>query len=348
MPHIPDPSQFTMSFGDHLEDLRKRLLMSIVFPLPVFIGLFFVSEKIIGWILLPAYRALEANGFPPEMQVLSPPEFILAQLKISFIGALVLTAPWILYQAWLFVAPGLYTHERRFIYVLLPGSAILTVAGVTLLYWVMLPLMLHVLVAFGANLDVNLGRPMDPAVKAVLDRGGEIETRALPPASPSAGDIWLLVPELKLQVALPEGDAADAEIVVIDVMRNPKGQLDQRYRISFVIDFTLLLLLGIIVAFQLPLVLMLLGWMGLATAPGLRSQRRMALAICGLASAILTPADAVSMVMMLVPLYGLYELGILLVLLLPASVVAEGRFAKKTPTVTPKPTAVSRDEGDVE
>jgi sec-independent protein translocase protein TatC len=102
--------------------------------------------------------------------------------------------------------------------------------------------------------------------------------------------------------------------------------IDQTFRVSWVVSFTLVLMLGIVVAFQMPLVILLLGWLGLASAPWLRARRRYALAICGLISAMITPADAVSMVIMLLPLYGLYELGILLLVLFPASAVAEGRW----------------------
>jgi sec-independent protein translocase protein TatC len=87
-------------------------------------------------------------------------------------------------------------------------------------------------------------------------------------------------------------------------------------------------MLGIVIAFQMPLVILLMGWMGLASADWLRAKRKYALVICAVVSAMITPADAVSMVMMLVPLYALYELGILLMVLAPASAVAQGRLTR--------------------
>ncbi|MDP6891167.1 MAG: twin-arginine translocase subunit TatC, partial [Phycisphaerales bacterium] len=86
----------------------------------------------------------------------------------------------------------------------------------------------------------------------------------------------------------------------------------------------LALLLGVSLAFQLPLVMLLGGWLGLLTAAMLRSKRRWALLVCGIVAAITTPADAFSMLLMLIPLYGLYEFGILLVAILPADRVARG------------------------
>jgi sec-independent protein translocase protein TatC len=91
----------------------------------------------------------------------------------------------------------------------------------------------------------------------------------------------------------------------------------------------LLLMLGIVIAFQMPLVILLMGWVGLVTADGLRSKRKYALLICAAVAAVITPADALSMLMMLVPLVALFELSILLLIFAPASAVAEGIVLKR-------------------
>ena len=86
----------------------------------------------------------------------------------------------------------------------------------------------------------------------------------------------------------------------------------------------MLLILAISIAFQMPLVILLLGWVGIVRIETLRTKRKYALFICGVIGAVITPPDALSMLMMLVPLYGLYELGIILLVLAPAQAVAEG------------------------
>ena len=321
MRRVPtDPADHTMSFGDHLEELRRRILYALAAPIPLFIIIFFFSDTLVEWLLLPVHDVLASHDLPTDLQVLSPPEFLLAKLKLSLIAAIVLTTPWIIYQAWRFVAPGLYQQERRFIYVLFPGSFILSIAGLLLLYFVMLPLMLHVLVMFGAN--VNLGPGPDEQMQLALTAVEEIPVRAAPAAAPQAGDVWLLVPQMRLYVALANDEGV---IVPTLVPRSFSGQIAQTFRVSYVLNFTLVLMLGIVVAFQMPLVILLLGWMGLASTEWLRARRKYALVICGVISAVVTPADAASMIIMLVPLYGLYELGILLLVLAPASAVAEGR-----------------------
>jgi sec-independent protein translocase protein TatC len=79
------------------------------------------------------------------------------------------------------------------------------------------------------------------------------------------------------------------------------------------------------IAFQLPMVMLLLGWLGIVTPAWLRKNRKYALLILGIISAMITPQDAVSMLMMLVPLYLLYELGIALIVWVPAARVAGKR-----------------------
>ncbi len=324
----------TMSFGDHLEELRKRLFLALAPLLPLFIVAFFLSDTLMDWLLLPVFDVLAQHELPPDLQVLSPPEFLLAKLKLSLIAAVIFSAWWLIYQVWLFVAPGLYQHERRFVYFLLPGSMILTILGVALLYFVMLPLMLHVLVMFAAEADIGPGQVQrDAVVQQYLDDTGEIPSRVSHPEAPVAGEVWQLVPENQLFVAV-----ADEEGLIESqrVMPLSGGGIEQSFRVSFVISFALVLMLGVVIAFQMPLVIVLLGWMGLVSTDWLRKHRRYAMVICGVISAIITPADAASMVIMLLPLYGLYELGILLLFLAPASAVAEGtvmglRFGRQGP-----------------
>ena len=170
-----------MSFGDHLEELRRRMVYALAAPIPLFIIIFFFSDTLVEWLLLPVYDVLRAHDLPTALQVLSPPEFLLAKLKLSLIAAIVLTTPWIIYQGWRFVAPGLYQHERRFIYLLFPGSFILSIAGLLLLYFVMLPLMLHVLVMFGA--DIQIGPGPDERIVHALELTEDI------PGSPLGGNV---------------------------------------------------------------------------------------------------------------------------------------------------------------
>ena len=112
---------------------------------------------------------------------------------------------------------------------------------------------------------------------------------------------------------------------ILQLRLDSDGLIAQQFRLSDYIGFVLLMFLAIVIAFQMPLVVLLLGWLGLASTAWLKRQRKYALLVCGVVSAIITPADVISMIVMLVPLYTLYELGILLLMIAPASKVAEGR-----------------------
>ena len=150
-----------------------------------------------------------------------------------------------------------------------------------------------------------------------------------------------MLPEQELYVAVAD-DAGQIEAFFV-----PKaftGRVAQTFRVSYVINFELLLMLAIAIAFQMPLVILLLGWLGLVSPQWLRSQRKYALFICGIVAAIITPADIISMLAMLLPLYGLYELGILLLMIAPASNVAEGSL--RWPRKKPPEKSVPREDDD--
>ena len=328
MPDAEHPDRFQMSFGDHLEELRKRLLWGVVVPLPVSIIVFVFRDPVISWLYQPLDRALLANDLPQKLQALGPAETLTTQIKLSIIGAIILSAPWILLQAWKFIKPGLYVEERRFVHFLIPLSSILTLAGLALMYYVMLPLMLQVLLMFGSALQVGASDQEDPRVQEIISAyQGAVPMLLNPPEEPAPGDVWTKWPqaeELYVAVeALATGPGGAAPVVEVKEVSD-RSMISQEFRLSTYVDFVLMLMLAIALAFQMPLVIVLLGWLGLATPAYLRGKRRYALFICGIIAAVVTPADALSMIMMLIPLYALYELGILMLIFAPAKAVRAG------------------------
>jgi len=326
-----------MSFGDHLEELRHRLILALAVPLPLAVAIFAVSNQIRAILAAPLYAALEARKLPTQVQALSPVETITTDLFLSVVFALVLSAPWLLYQLWRFVEPGLYPHERRFVRFLFPSSALLTVAGLALLYWVMLPLMLLFLVGFGqSGPTTTLARGAPQALLAEGAEGVDAIEGALPatgaalpsipilrtpPAAPQPGQWWIDEASAQLQVALPVGEDR-VEIRSVTLARD--RSVMPIFRLREYIDFVLLLALAVSIAFQMPLVILLLGWVGIVEPPGLRRNRRYALLACAVIAAVLTPPDFISMFLLLGPLYGLYELGIVLLVTLPPQRIGRG------------------------
>ena len=309
----------SMSIGEHLDELRLRLWLSVIPPLPLAIVFFLVAEPIVKWFLAPLQLVLERHGLPVQVQVLSPPEFIIAEMKIALGAAILVSAPWILYQFWKFISPGLHRHERRFVYLLIPGSAVLSLTGLALMYYVMLPIILEFMVALAGSVPSAtpaLALAHDPAL-------GAIPLIDAMPAAAEPGQAWIKMPEGMLQVAIP--GAAEGQVSVLQLAMSGDQLVAQQFQLSSYLSFVLMLMMAIAIAFQMPLVLLLLGWLGLVTPQWLRDRRKYALAVLAVVSALITPQDIISMLMMLVPLYLLYELGIAMVAWLPVSRVAGER-----------------------
>lgn len=317
----PTKDTATMSIGDHIEDLRKRIILSIIPPLPLAVLFFLLSDPIVRWFLVPLYNVLEKHGLPAQVQVLSPPEFLLVEMKIAIGAAILVAGPWILYQLWRFVSPGLLRQERRFVYFLIPGSVILCVSGLSLMYYIMLPIILNFMVTLAAGVSVqtefiSLGDSVSSMTMPVLEHA---------PESAAIGDAWVRMPEGVLEIAVPASESG-----MLDTLHLPMNRgalISQQFQLSSYLGFVLLLMFAIGIAFQLPMVMLLLGWLGIVTPRWLRKNRKYALLILGVISAMITPQDAVSMLMMLIPLYLLYELGIALIVWVPVSRVSGTRDA---------------------
>ena len=318
MPNHPD--HYRMAFGDHLEELRRRLLIGLIAPIPLTFLLFLMGDTLLEWLILPLLQVQEAYGFPRQLQVLSPPEFLLMKIKVSIIGALILSFPWLLWQGWLFIGPGLFPRERRFIYFLLPGSALLIAAGTTLMYFFMLPVMLEVLMTIGGGLTTP-ATLIETHAAATTSGLGSLPLLDAMPEAPVAGSAWVLMPHGILQVAVPE---AEGMLRVLQLPLEGTDAIAQIFQLTSYVNFVLILLLGIALAFQMPLVIVLLGWTGIVGTKTLKANRKWALLACSIVAAITTPADVISMTFMLIPLYLLYELGILLLIFVPASRLSDG------------------------
>lgn len=120
----------------HLIELRSRLLRAIVGLLIVLVALLPFANKLYGLLAQPLLDKLPKGGQLIAIEVASP---FFAPLKLAFFVALVIVMPWLLYQLWAFVAPGLYKRERRLALPLLASSLLLFYAGCAFAYFVVLP-----------------------------------------------------------------------------------------------------------------------------------------------------------------------------------------------------------------
>lgn len=353
----PHSDVTSMSFGEHLHELRGRVFKALIVPLPLMILFFVFAEYIRNILIAPLFVALRANGQTVQIQALSPAETITTDMKLAIIAALSIAAPWLLFQLWKFVEPGLYIHERRYVYFLTPLSTLLTVVAIATFYWILLPIGLLFLVGFGASQPrlIDLPKAGDAAaVQATTPPA--VAPMTLPvlaedPATPAPGQVWISVRDQVLRVAIPyERNEPDAlvglaqrtseyltiggptlddtpKLSILEVPLSVLGGISQIYRLSEYIDFTLLMLAGTVIAFQMPVAILLLGWVGFVSPKFLREKRRFAVFIMAIIAAAVTPtADPGTMMLMFMPLWLLYEFGILLLVLVPARNVSQGRL----------------------
>ena len=121
----------------HLLELRNRLLKAILCVLLIFCGLVFFSNDIYRLVALPLVEQLPQGASMISTNVAAP---FFTPLKLTGVVAIFLSVPFILYQAWAFIAPALYQHEKRLIYPLLFSSTLLFYVGVAFAYYVVFPL----------------------------------------------------------------------------------------------------------------------------------------------------------------------------------------------------------------
>jgi sec-independent protein translocase protein TatC len=308
-----------MSLGDHLEELRTRFIHAIVGIMVFFLVSLYYGPTILNWLIWPVQRALRAEGLSPTMLATGMFETFFTYLKISTVAAILLGFPWILWQVWKFVAPGLYRYEQRFVTMLLPMSLVLAILSTLFLYFIVLPVMLHFFVHFGATVS--------PEKAAVAPLPANVSLLSLPvltadPPAPKPGDAWFNseLKELRLALAAPNG----AVSVYSTALSTSTGIVLQP-RIQEWVDSFLGLALAFAAGFQLPVVVLLLGWVGIVTPAFLSKYRKHALFVIAVIAALLTPPDPISMMILMVPLWLLYEFGIIMLRLFPASKLAASR-----------------------
>lgn len=305
-----------MSLGEHLEDLRRRVILAIVGLVPIFVLGLVVGQPVLRLLIHPVQQAMHEAGLPAVLQVTSPVEGFGAYVRVAVVITLVVGSPWVLYQLWLFVAPGLYAAEKRFVHVLIPLSSVLSIAGVVFMYLVILPVVLGFFIKFSSQ----IGQLESPVVE--VPQGVVLSTVPVlqgDPASPAVGAEWINLVLQQRRVCV--GYEGDTPTILASELTRGSG-IVQQYRISEYVKMLLSLSVAFAIGFQTPVVVLVLGWAGLVDRALLGRMRKQTVMICAVASAILTPADPLSMILLAVPLYLLYEFGGLLLWLMPAGAVA--------------------------
>jgi sec-independent protein translocase protein TatC len=221
----------------HLLEMRDRLLRAFIAVIVVFIPLAFFANELFTFVATPLIAQLPKDSSLIATSVISP---FMTPFKLAFFVGLFVAMPYVLYQVWAFVAPGLYKHEKRFAFPLLVSSIVLFYCGIAFAYFVVFPVMFE----FFANTT--------PAgVRMMTD-------------------------------------------------------------ITSYMDFVLTMFLCFGLAFEVPVVVVLLVLTGLVKVEKLAEIRGYVLIGIFVIAALLTPPDAISQTIMAVPMYLLYEGGIVM------------------------------------
>jgi len=220
----------------HLIELRTRVVRAMLGFFLVLLPLLFFAGQLYHFLATPMMKLLPAGSSMIATEVAAP---FLTPFKLAAVVAFALALPWILYQIWLFVAPGLYRNERRLVLPMLASSTLLFYVGVAFAYYLVLPTVFKFFVS-----------------------------------------------------SAPEGVA-----VMTDV--------------SKYLDFVLKLFMAFGFAFEMPVAIVLMVLTDFVTPAQLAARRDYVLVGVFVAAAILTPPDVLSQILLAVPAYLLYEVGIL-------------------------------------
>jgi len=227
-----------MTFFEHLTELRKRIINSLI-SIGIGAGIgWFVAPYFVNWITKPMLKALGDAHLDQKLVYTHPAGYLNLLITLSVYLGLVMASPWILYQVWLFVAPALYKHERKAITGFLFSTVLLFLSGIAFGYFVSMPYVLHFLISFQG--------PVVPLIS-----------------------------------------------------------------INEYFDLILLVLLGLGLVFELPVLIFILSLFGIVTPKFLMDNFRYAILVIAILAAILTPTpDAMTMLVFMAVLVGLYFLGV--------------------------------------
>ena len=226
----------TQPFIHHMLELRDRLLRTFIAILILFACLFPFSEQLYLYISEPIRSFLPESSTMIATEVASP---FLTPFKLTLILAVYLSMPYILYQLWAFIAPGLYKKEKRIVLPIFCSSVILFYGGMAFAYYVVFPLVFMFFTSVA-----------------------------------------------------PEG---------ISVMPDIRAYL----------DFALKLFLAFGLSFEIPIAVVILSWLGSVNPDNLAKKRPYVFVLCFILGMLLTPPDIISQILLAIPMWLLFEVGVL-------------------------------------
>lgn len=308
-----------MSFGQHLEELRIRVIFALIGLVAAVIVCFTFGDHIIANLSAPYRAAMEDLGFDPRMVQLNPTEAFTEYFKISLKFGLVVASPWILYQVWKFIAKGLYPSERRIVKYFAPTSITLFLVGAAFMVAVVLTGLMKFLIGISMwfplpgedNLFYKWFRPDDIAPVVASQPVGpplEIPVLVADPETPTDGQIWFNPGTQRFNVY------HDGETYYYRLQQVSRQQFVQPlFSISEYLGFVVNLALAFGFGFQIPVVVVFLVAMRIFSAARLARARKYVILGVAVLAAVITPTpDVGTMLLLAGPMILLFEIGLLI------------------------------------
>ena len=256
---------------EHLIEFRNRLVYSVLALLVAFILCYLVSEDLFAFLVRPLVEAMGDDVENRRMIFTGLHEAFFTYIKIAFFTAMFISFPIIATQIWIFVAPGLYKNEKKAFLPFLVVTPILFFLGGALAYEIVMPLAWKFLLSFESNGDASL---YARAVAALIEEFPNLASYLPTPAEP---------------MALP---------------------IQSETRVSEYLSLSMKLIFAFGLCFQLPVLLTLLGRVGIVSSAGLKAKFKYSIVFAFIAAAILTPPDPLSQITLAIPIILLYALSI--------------------------------------
>lgn len=307
-----------MTIGEHLEELRTSLLRSIYGVALGFAICLYFGGHIFSFLSQPLLMAMQWAGLPPQLVVNSLPESFITYIKIALVSGIFLASPWVFYQLWGFVAAGLYPREKRFVYRMLLPSVILFLFGGVFFMVVVAPISCSFFVRFTKQFpmpDISA----NPVYRWLAPSMGEkVNTPGRQPEPDSSAlkavDSLLTLLVAKDVLDAPDADALRRQWQAGEQEAKPKPAetfVQPWFTLGKYMSLIVVLGLAFGLAFQMPLVVFFLGRTGIVELEAFRRWRKYVIFGIVIVAAILTPPDVISQVAMAIPMYLLYEIGVL-------------------------------------
>lgn len=312
------PDDVRMTLGEHLEELRTRLIRAMIGLVAGSILCYIFIDHVMGFLTAPLFAVLRSQGIEPRMVALNPAENFLTFLKVSIIVGFIASAPYSLTQIWGFVSAGLYPHERKWVRRFAPASIGLFFVGAGFLLLVVSPMLLNFLVGYRQELPNYDFAPrwLLGGIKPIEVNEHDLAwptTQPIPafdkdPTDPPQRMVWINARDRVMRIRLGDEHFTVGHLEPAE----KRNRLEPMMRISEYVVFILHLAAAFGIGFQVPVVVSFVAVVGLATADQMARLRRYIWFGMAIGSACITPPDISSMILLLGPMAMLFEVGLLI------------------------------------